>query len=62
LSARANRERELTGFRVHILEGEDGAAAIKLYEKLGFVVEDVKKRGRKLNGVYDDVIEMVLFI
>lgn len=36
--------------------------AIKLYEKMGFVVEGVKKKARKLDGVYDDMIEMALFI
>ena len=36
--------------------------AIKLYEKLGFAVEGVKKRGRKLDGQYDDIVDMVLFI
>ena len=38
------------------------AAAIKLYEKAGFVVEGVKKKGRKLDGEYDDLVEMALFI
>jgi ribosomal protein S18 acetylase RimI-like enzyme len=37
-------------------------AAIKLYGKLGFVVEGLRKRGRKLDGVYDDIVEMVLFV
>ena len=36
--------------------------AIKLYEKVGFVVEGVKKRARKLDGAYDDLVEMALFI
>jgi RimJ/RimL family protein N-acetyltransferase len=36
--------------------------AIKLYEKAGFVVEGVKKKARKLDGVYDDMIQMALFI
>jgi ribosomal protein S18 acetylase RimI-like enzyme len=36
--------------------------AIKLYEKIGFVVEGVKKKARKLDGVYDDLVEMALFI
>jgi ribosomal protein S18 acetylase RimI-like enzyme len=37
-------------------------AAIRLYEKAGFVVEGVKKRGRKLDGEYDDLVQMALFI
>jgi ribosomal protein S18 acetylase RimI-like enzyme len=36
--------------------------AIRLYESLGFVVEGIKRRGRKLDGAYDDVVEMVLFL
>ena len=36
--------------------------AIKLYEKVGFVVEGVKEKARKLDGVYDDILEMALFI
>ena len=34
--------------------------AIELYKKVGFVVEGVKKKGRKLDGVYDDVVCMAL--
>jgi ribosomal protein S18 acetylase RimI-like enzyme len=37
-------------------------AAIKLYEKTGFVVEGIKKKARKIDGGYDDMIEMALFI
>lgn len=36
--------------------------AIKLYEKVGFVVEGVKKKARKLDGSYDDLVEMALII
>jgi len=36
--------------------------AIKLYEKVGFVVEGVKQKARKLDDIYDDLIEMALFI
>jgi RimJ/RimL family protein N-acetyltransferase len=34
--------------------------AIALYEKLGFVQEGVKRRARKLDGAYDDVVLMAL--
>ena len=34
--------------------------AQRLYRDLGFVVEGVKRRGRKLDGVYDDVVMMAL--
>ena len=36
--------------------------AISLYEKRGFVREGVKRRARKLDGVYDDSLIMALFI
>lgn len=36
--------------------------AINLYKKLGFRVEGVKKNARKLDGVYDDLIDMALLI
>ena len=36
--------------------------AISLYKKVGFEVEGVKKNARKLEGVYDDLVEMALFI
>ena len=36
--------------------------AISIYEKMGFVVEGVKKKARKLDGAYDDLVEMALFI
>jgi ribosomal protein S18 acetylase RimI-like enzyme len=34
--------------------------AIELYKKAGFVVEGIKKRGRKLDGVYEDIVFMAL--
>jgi RimJ/RimL family protein N-acetyltransferase len=33
-----------------------------LYETFGFIVEGRKTRGRKLDGVYDDIIDMVLIL
>jgi ribosomal protein S18 acetylase RimI-like enzyme len=36
--------------------------AITLYKKTGFVIEGVKKKARKLDGVCDDMIQMALFI
>lgn len=35
--------------------------AIQLYKKQGFVEEGVKKRGRLVDGIYDDVVLMALF-
>ena len=34
--------------------------AIQLYEKMGFVVEGVKQRARKIDGAYDDIVCMAL--
>jgi RimJ/RimL family protein N-acetyltransferase len=36
--------------------------AIRLYEKVGFHVEGVKRMARKIDGQYDDLIEMALFV
>jgi RimJ/RimL family protein N-acetyltransferase len=36
--------------------------AIALYEKAGFLPEGIKKKGRKLDGVYDDVVCMALWV
>lgn len=36
-------------------------AARALYERLGFVVEGVRRKGRKFDGRYDDLIQMALF-
>jgi ribosomal protein S18 acetylase RimI-like enzyme len=35
--------------------------AIKLYEKMGFAVEGVRKKARKIDGKYDDLVDMALF-
>ncbi len=36
--------------------------AIRLYEKRGFVCEGIKRKARKLDGVFDDVLMMALFL
>ncbi len=36
----------------------DNARAIALYEKLGFVREGIRRRARKLDGVYSDILSM----
>lgn len=37
------------------------AKARALYERLGFVIEGVRRRSRKLDGRYDDLVQMALF-
>lgn len=37
-------------------------AAIALYQSLGFETEGVKQKGRKLDGIYDDVVIMGLLL
>jgi ribosomal protein S18 acetylase RimI-like enzyme len=34
--------------------------AVALYERLGFVREGVKQRARKLDGEYDDIVQMAI--
>lgn len=48
--------------RVELQVFASNEAALRLFEGLGFVVEGRKQRGRKLDDVYDDIVEMVLFI
>jgi RimJ/RimL family protein N-acetyltransferase len=36
--------------------------AIRLYEKYGFQVEGRKRKARKLDGEYDDIVMMALFL
>lgn len=36
--------------------------AIRLYERLGFMHEGVKRRARKLDGVYKDMLVMALLV
>jgi len=36
--------------------------AVALYERLGFVREGVKRRARKLDGAYDDIVQMALLL
>jgi RimJ/RimL family protein N-acetyltransferase len=37
-------------------------SAIALYKSLGFALEGVKRKGRKLDGIYDDVVVMGLLL
>jgi len=56
------RAREMGLERVELEVYASNRAAIALYEKHGFAVEGIKRRARKLDGAYDDVICMVLFL
>ena len=53
--------REMGLERIELEVFASNTAAIKLYEKAGFVVEGVKKNRRKLDGEYDDLVGMALF-
>lgn len=46
--------------RVELEVFASNTRAIRLYEALGFVHEGVKRRARKLDGVYDDNVMMAL--
>lgn len=48
--------------RVELEVFASNTAARKLYAKLGFVVEGVKQKARKIDGRYDDLIDMALFM
>jgi ribosomal protein S18 acetylase RimI-like enzyme len=48
--------------RVELEVYASNVPAVNLYEKRGFVHEGVKKKARKLDGKYDDVLLMALFI
>ncbi|MCP4542730.1 MAG: GNAT family N-acetyltransferase [Chloroflexi bacterium] len=60
--ATIEKAREKGMERIELEVFASNKVAIKLYEKLGFVVEGVRKRKKKLDGVYDDVVEMALFV
>lgn len=46
--------------RVQLDVYADNARAIALYEKLGFVLEGKRRRARKLDGVYTDILMMAI--
>jgi ribosomal protein S18 acetylase RimI-like enzyme len=57
-----SRAREKGVERVELEVFASNVAAIRLYEKVGFVTEGLKKRARKIDAGYDDLVEMALFI
>ena len=48
--------------RIEIEVYASNVSAIKFYEHTGFVTEGVKRKARKIDGGYDDIVEMVLFV
>lgn len=48
--------------RIELEVFKSNTPAKRLYEKMGFVVEGVKRKARKLDNVYDDLVGMALFI
>jgi ribosomal protein S18 acetylase RimI-like enzyme len=48
--------------RVELLVYASNVNAIGFYQKIGFVCEGTKKRARKLDGEYDDVHIMAIFL
>jgi ribosomal protein S18 acetylase RimI-like enzyme len=61
-SAAIKSARKMGLERVELEVFASNIPAVKLYEKLGFEVEGVKKSARKIDGKVDDLIQMVLFI
>jgi ribosomal protein S18 acetylase RimI-like enzyme len=57
-----NKAKEIGLERIELEVFASNEAAIKLYKKVGFVVEGVKKNARKLDGVYDDLVCMALLV
>ena len=61
LLSQALEEARIRGLeRVELDVYASNLTAIHLYEKYKFEVEGRKKRARKLDGVYDDIIDMAL--
>jgi ribosomal protein S18 acetylase RimI-like enzyme len=48
--------------RIELEVYSSNTPALTLYEKHGFVREGVKVKGRKLDGVFEDIIEMALIL
>ncbi|MCX6653560.1 MAG: GNAT family N-acetyltransferase [Candidatus Bathyarchaeota archaeon] len=57
-----SRAREIGLERVELEVLSSNTQAISLYEKNGFIKEGVKSKAFKLDGRYEDVIQMALFI
>jgi RimJ/RimL family protein N-acetyltransferase len=62
MKAALERAREAGLTRVELTVRERNLRAKKLYEKFGFVVEGVKRRGVRVDGRYEDLICMGLLL
>jgi RimJ/RimL family protein N-acetyltransferase len=62
LTAGLTRARTQGITRIELEARVDNVAAIKLYEKLGFVHETVKRNGLRYEGVYYDCVQMSLLL
>jgi RimJ/RimL family protein N-acetyltransferase len=60
LEATVARARELRLGKIELSVYASNAPAIALYRKCGFVDEGRRRRGRLVDGVYDDVVLMAL--
>jgi len=60
MAAALNKAREKNLERIELEVFASNKVAIKLYERAGFVVEGVKEKSRKLDGVYEDSLCMAL--
>ncbi len=55
-----SREKGLERIELEVYGSNE--SAIRFYERAGFVVEGVKKKARKLDGAYDDLVQMAMFL
>jgi RimJ/RimL family protein N-acetyltransferase len=62
LSACLNRTQTTALEKIELQVFADNAAAIALYQKLGFQTEGCKHRGRKIDGQYQDIMLMALML
>ena len=62
LEATMEATREFGIERVELEVYASNTPAINMYEKWGFEHEGVKKKARKLDGEYDDIVVMALFL
>ena len=62
LRAAINEAKTIGLERVELTVYGSNAPAIQLYQKAGFTVDGVRRRARKLDGAYDDIILMSLML